>query len=95
MAETQQLKSVKHDEVNSPKHYTQGKIEVIDFIQDQRLDYVEGNITASIDYDVQNAFGLGNTNFYVSEMTDDEWKRDYKQYIRVSQPIFTKLLVLY
>lgn len=31
------------DVVNHPSHYTKGKIEVIDFIEDQKLDYHEGN----------------------------------------------------
>tara|TARA_R110002050_G_C8710701_1_gene495543 strand:- start:198 stop:527 length:330 start_codon:yes stop_codon:yes gene_type:complete len=30
----------KQDIVNSPAHYTQGKIEVIDFILDQEMDYL-------------------------------------------------------
>lgn len=29
----------KHDVINHPKHYTQGKIEVIDFIEDQKMDF--------------------------------------------------------
>ena len=29
-----------HDIVNNPSHYTQGKIEVIDFIIDQDMDYL-------------------------------------------------------
>ena len=32
------------DNVNHPKHYTQGKIEVIDFILDQKMGYLESNI---------------------------------------------------
>jgi len=28
------------DIINNPSHYTQGKIEVIDFIIDQRMDYL-------------------------------------------------------
>lgn len=28
-----------HDAVNHPSHYTSGKIEVIDFIEDQKLDF--------------------------------------------------------
>lgn len=28
-----------HDQVNHPSHYTSGKIEVIDFIEDQKLDF--------------------------------------------------------
>ena len=43
-------------------------------------EFVEGNVTATIDYDVEGAFGIGNTNFYVSEMNDEEWLRDYKEY---------------
>lgn len=31
------------DKVNHPSHYTSGKIEVIDFIEDQKLDYHRGN----------------------------------------------------
>jgi hypothetical protein len=32
------------DKVNHPKHYTQGKIEVIDFILDQKMGYLDSNI---------------------------------------------------
>ena len=32
------------DLVNSPSHYTKGKIEVIDFIEDQQLNYHLGNV---------------------------------------------------
>lgn len=31
------------DLVNKPAHYNFGKIEVIDFIEDQKLEYREGN----------------------------------------------------
>lgn len=31
------------DPVNNPSHYKQGKIEVIDFIEDQKFDYHIGN----------------------------------------------------
>jgi hypothetical protein len=31
------------DNVNRPKHYTDGKIEVIDFIEDKKLCYHLGN----------------------------------------------------
>lgn len=43
-------------------------------------EYIGGNITATIDYDVEGAFGTGNTNFYINEMSDEEWRRDYRQY---------------
>lgn len=32
-----------HDAVNRPAHYTDGKIEVIDFIQDKNLGFCLGN----------------------------------------------------
>lgn len=32
-----------NDNVNHPSHYTSGNIEVIDFIEDQKLDYHLGN----------------------------------------------------
>lgn len=34
----------KDDLVNHPKHYLQGKIEVIDFIDDQKLGFYEGQV---------------------------------------------------
>ena len=34
---------MKHDPVNRPEHYTKGKIEVIDFIEDQQLQFHEAN----------------------------------------------------
>ena len=32
------------DQVNSPPHYTKGKIEVLDFILDQEFGYLAGNV---------------------------------------------------
>lgn len=32
------------DLVNHPEHYTKGKIEVIEFIEDQDLEYHESNV---------------------------------------------------
>lgn len=34
---------MKPDLVNHPPHYTDGNIEVIDFIEDQKLTYCRGN----------------------------------------------------
>lgn len=33
-----------HDPVKKPKHYNAGKIEVIEFIEDQKLGYHLGNV---------------------------------------------------
>lgn len=37
------VKCCNNDVVNHPSHYTQGKIEVIDFINDQKMNYNLGN----------------------------------------------------
>lgn len=44
--EEQEVKVVelKEDVINHPSHYTRGKIEVIDFIEDQQLPYHLGNV---------------------------------------------------
>lgn len=36
--------NIKVDMVKNPPHYNQGKIEVWDFIIDQNLDYLSGNV---------------------------------------------------
>ena len=40
----EQVSPVCLDRKPGPSHYKQGDIEVIDFIQDQRMDFIEGNI---------------------------------------------------
>lgn len=46
--EEQEVKTVElpktEDVINHPSHYTRGKIEVIDFIEDQQLPYHLGNV---------------------------------------------------
>jgi hypothetical protein len=37
------LSDLKKDNVNNPSHYNKGKIEAIDFILDQNMDFLEGN----------------------------------------------------
>ena len=49
-------------------------------IESEMPEFVAGNITAVIDYDAEGAFGIGNTNFYVNELSDEEWFRNYKEY---------------
>ncbi len=44
-------------------------------------NFVEGNLTARINYDIKNAFGVGNAGpFYLAEMNDEEWNTNFKQY---------------
>ena len=42
--EEHEVKAIKEDVINHPSHYTRGKIEVIDFIEDQQLPYHLGNV---------------------------------------------------
>ena len=44
MKKDKQNKEEKHDPVNRPKHYTQGGIEVYDFIKSNRFGYAQGNV---------------------------------------------------
>lgn len=42
-------------------------------------DFVEGNITATIDYDSSGLFGTGRTTFYLDQMNEDQWQRNYQE----------------
>lgn len=46
--EEHEVKAIKEDVINHPSHYTRGKIEVIDFIEDQQLPYHLGNVIKCI-----------------------------------------------
>lgn len=41
--DTDKMEDQKNDVISHPPYYTQGKIEVIDFIEDQKLNYHLGN----------------------------------------------------
>ncbi len=43
MNSTERKFLITDDNVNHPSHYTDGKIEVIDFIEDKKLNYHRGN----------------------------------------------------
>jgi len=44
-------------------------------------DFVGGNLTARIRYDIKNAFGVGQAVFYLPEITnEEEWNRNFKRY---------------
>ena len=49
MALTQNSTPQIGDNVNHPSHYTSGKIEVIDFIEDQKLPYHLGNVVKYVE----------------------------------------------
>ncbi|MDP3987376.1 MAG: hypothetical protein Q8P81_04085, partial [Nanoarchaeota archaeon] len=43
-------------------------------------DFVEGNLTARIKYDVDNAFGAGRMSFYLPVLTDEEWSQEFNKH---------------
>ncbi len=43
-------------------------------------DFIEANITATLDYSSESAFGIGKNSFYLSELTDEDWAREYQTY---------------
>lgn len=43
-------------------------------------EYVEGNLSATIRYDLNDAFGIGKSSFYLPELRDDEWNNKFSQY---------------
>ena len=58
----------KPDIVNHPQHYTFGKIEVLDAIEDWQLDYHQGNIVKYIvrsDYKDNRLQDLKKAKFYL------------------------------
>lgn len=54
--------------VNHPSHYTTGKIEVIDFIEDKKLSYHRGN---AIKYIVRA--GLKDPNKTIEDLEKAKW----------------------
>lgn len=57
-----------NDNVNRPSHYTSGKIEVIDFIEDQKLDFCLGN---SVKY-IARA-GKKDPNKTIEDLEKSKW----------------------
>ncbi len=43
-------------------------------------DWIEANVTAVIDYDAEGVFGVGKHDFFLTEMDDEQWEREYKDY---------------
>ncbi|MAH07248.1 hypothetical protein CMI38_03295 [Candidatus Pacearchaeota archaeon] len=43
-------------------------------------DFLAGNVTAVVDYSSEGAFGIGDSSFYLNEISDGEWARDYRDY---------------
>ncbi len=55
-----------------PAHYKQGNIEVIDFILDQKMNYIEGNIIKYVSrYKIKNGVeDLRKAQWYLKELID-------------------------
>lgn len=63
------------DPVSHPKHYTQGKIEVLDFIIDQNLPYLGGNIVKYIcryRHKGSPVQDLKKARFYLDRLIEEE-----------------------
>lgn len=56
----------------NPSHYTQGNIEVIDFIEDQQMDYKEGNVIKYVSrYKYKNGLeDLEKAKWYLQRLID-------------------------
>ena len=65
---------MKEDKVNHPKHYMKGKIEPIDFINANDMDYLEGNIIKYISrYKFKNGIeDLHKAKFYLDMLIERE-----------------------
>lgn len=63
-----------NDPTSHPSHYTSGKIEVIDFIEDQKLDFHLGNVIKYVcrygKKDGSNIVDLKKANWYLKRFID-------------------------
>lgn len=46
-------------------------------VEDNMEDWIAGNLTATIRYDADEAYGTGRAEYYLPLMSDDEWQSDY------------------
>ena len=65
--------SSKDNDPISPQHYQQGKIQVIDFITDQKFNWLEGNIVKYIcRYKTKNGLeDLYKAQFYLKRLINE------------------------
>ena len=43
-------------------------------------NFVQGNLTATLRYDIKNAFGVGQALYYLPEINDEDWEERQVQY---------------
>jgi len=48
--------------------------------EEEMPDWVEGDLTARIRYDMEKAFGIGRAEFFLPVLTDLQWERNYAEY---------------
>ncbi len=68
-----------NDIINKPAHYTQGKIEVIDFIEDQKLDFRAANVvkyTCRARYKGKELEDYKKARFYLDRLIQEMEQND-------------------
>lgn len=77
------LKSSRDTILNSPVLENIGYVVVVlkqNKNESSMPDFVSGNLTATLNYDIQNAFGIGQVTYYLPELSEDEWNTKYDEY---------------
>lgn len=49
-------------------------------VEDNMEDWIAGNLTATIRYDAEEAYGVGRNDFYLPTMQEEDWNKDYQAY---------------
>jgi hypothetical protein len=64
------------DNINSPDHYNKGDIEVIDYILDQKFNYLEGNVIKYVSrYRSKGGIeDLRKAKWYLEKLIDENLK---------------------
>ena len=73
----------------SPQHYQQGNIQVLDFINDQKFTYLEGNIVKYIcRYKAKNGLeDLEKAQYYLNALINEVFIADEKQADEIDEDI--------
>jgi len=68
--------------VNSPTLENIGYVVIIleqNRVEANMSEWVAGNLTATMTYDAEEAYGTGRSSYYLEPMSDDEWSRNYEK----------------
>ena len=49
-------------------------------VEEDMPEWVAGNLTATIKYDADNAYGTGRAQYFVEPLNDEDWKANYEEY---------------